>query len=176
MTIILGGRRWRVLEVHDREKVIEVTPDYAGKPPTFGGDPGEIHKKIIQRMREVLLADYLPSFLDDTAVEVLSSARASYRRSRLDDVPIKRFGDDRHLLAPWTGTVGSASLAIVLACLDYRVSTFDGILEVSSTGSRSKNLISELEDIAADTIDFTRPHTKSLWRIDFRKIPPLPRR
>ena len=153
MTIIFSGRRWRVLEIHDREKVIEVTPDYAGKPPTFGGDPGEIHKKIIQRMREVLLADYLPSFLDDTAVEVLSSARASYRRSRLDDVPIKRFGDDRHLLAPWTGTVGSASLAIVLACLDYRVSTFDGILEVSSTGSRSKNLISELEDIAADTID-----------------------
>ena len=74
-------------------------------------------------------------------------------RSRLDDVPIKRFGDDRYLLAPWTGTVGSASLAIVLACLDYRVSTFDGILEVSSTGSRSKNPITEIEDIAADKID-----------------------
>ena len=153
MTIIFVGRRWRVLEVHDREKVIEVTPDHAGKPPTFGGDPGEIHERVIQRMREVLLADNLPPFLDDTAVEVLSSARAAYGRSRLDDVPIKRFGDDRYLLAPWTGTVGSASLAIVLACLDYRVSTFDGILEVSSTGSRSKNPITEIEDIAADKID-----------------------
>ena len=104
-------------------------------------------------MREVLLADNLPPFLDDTAVDVLSSARSAYRRSRLDNVPIKRFGDDRYLLAPWTGTVGSASLAIVLACLEYRVSTFDGILEVSSTGSISKNLISELQDIAANKID-----------------------
>ena len=153
MTIIFVGRRWRVLEVHDREKVIEVTPDDAGKPPIFGGDPGEIHEKVIQRMREVLLADNLPPFLDDTAVDVLSSARSAYRRSRLDNVPIKRFGDDRYLLAPWTGTVGSASLAIVLACLEYRISTFDGILEVSSTGSRSKDLISELQDIAADKID-----------------------
>ena len=153
MTIIFVGRRWRVLEVHDREKVIEVTPDHAGKPPTFGGDPGEIHENVIQRMRDVLLADNLPPFLDDTAVEVLSSARAAYRRSRLDDVPIERFADDQHLLAPWTGTVGSASLAIVLACLDYRVSTFDGILEVSSMGSRSKDLISDVEDIAADKFD-----------------------
>ena len=153
LTIIFAGRRWRVLEVHDREKIIEVAPDHAGKPPTFGGDPGEIHERVIQRMREVLLADNLPPFLDDTAVDVLSSARSAYRRSRLDNVPIKRFGDDRYLLAPWTGTVGSASLAIVLACLEYRVSTFDGILEVSSTGSISKNLISELQDIAANKID-----------------------
>ncbi len=153
MTIILVGRRWRILEVHDRDKVIEVVSDRAGKPPTFGGDPGEIHEKVIQRMREVLLADYLPSFLDDTAVEVLSSARAAYRRSRLDDVPVQPLSDDRHLLAPWTGTVGIDSLAIVLACLDYRVSKFDGILEVSSTGSRSGSFVSELEDIAADKID-----------------------
>ena len=153
MTIILVGRRWRILEVHDRDRVIEVVPDHAGKPPTFGGDPGEIHEKVIQRMREVLLADYLPSFLDDTAVEVLSSARAAYRRSRLDDVPVQKLSDDRHLLAPWTGTIGSDSLATVLACLDYRVSTFDGIIEVSSTGSKSRSLISDLEEIAADKID-----------------------
>ena len=153
MTIIFGGRRWRVLEVHDREKVVEVTPDHAGKPPIFGGHPGEIHEKVIQKVREVLIADDLPSFLDGTAVEVLSSARAAYRRSRLDDLPIQPLAEDRYLLAPWTGTVGSASLAIVLACLDYRVSTFDGILEVSSTGSGSKDLISKLEDIAADKAD-----------------------
>ena len=104
-------------------------------------------------MRDVLLADTLLPYLDGTAAELLSSARAAYRRSRLDDVPIERFADDQHLLAPWTGTVGSASLAIVLACLDYRVSTFDGILEVSSTGSRSKDLISDVEDIAADKFD-----------------------
>ena len=153
MTIILVGRRWRILEVHDRDKVIEVTPDHAGKPPVFGGDPGEIHEKVIQRMREVLLADYLPSFLDDTAAELLSSARDAFRRSKLDDVPIQPLSDDRHLLAPWTGTVDTNSLAIVLTCLGYIVQAFDGILDVSSAKSRSKDLISDLEDIAADGMD-----------------------
>lgn len=153
MTIIFAGRRWRVLEVHDRERVIEVMPDHAGKPPSFGGDPGDVHEIVVRRMREVLLTDILPAYLDDTAVEVLSSARAAYRRSRLDDVPVQPFGDGEYLLAPWTGTVGSASLAIVLACLDYNVSTFDGILEVKSTASGSTNLFRNLEEIGADKID-----------------------
>ena len=153
LTIIFVGRRWRVVEVHDREKVIEVVPDHTGKPPVFGGDAGDIHQTVIERMRDVLRADILPSYLDKTAVEVLSSARAAYRRSGLDERPIQSLGEDRYILAPWTGTVGTASLAIVLASLDYRVGTFDGILEVFSTGSNSKNLIPELENIAAGKLN-----------------------
>ena len=153
LTIIFVGRRWRVVEVHDREKVIVVVPDRTGKPPVFGGDAGDIHQTVIERMRDVLRADILPSYLDKTAGEVLSSARAAYRRSGLDERPIQSLGEDRYLLAPWTGTVGTASLAIVLASLDYRVGTFDGILEVFSTGSNSKRLIPELENIADDKLD-----------------------
>ena len=153
LTIIFAGRRWRVLEVHDREKIIEVAPDHAGTPPIFGGDPGEIHETVIRRMRHVLLADIEPPYLDGTAAEVLSSARAAYQRSRLDDVPIQPLSDDHYLLAPWTGTVGTVSLALVLTCLGYRVGPFDGILDVSSTGSHSASLISQLTEIAAGNID-----------------------
>ena len=153
LTIIFVGRRWRVVEVHDRERVIVVVPDRTGKPPVFGGDAGDIHQTVIERMRDVLRADILPSYLNKTAVEVLSSARAAYRRSGLDERPIHSLGEGRYLLAPWTGTVGTASLAVVLASLDYRVGTFDGILEVFSTGSNSKSLIPELENIAAGKLN-----------------------
>ena len=153
LTIIFVGRRWRVVEVHDRERVIVVVPDRTGKPPVFGGDAGDIHQTVIERMRNVLHADILPSYLDKTAVEALSSARAAYRRSGLDEKPIQSLGEGRYLLAPWTGTVGTASLAVVLASLDYRVGTFDGILEVFSTGSNSKSLIPELENIAAGKLN-----------------------
>ena len=153
MTIIFVGRRWRVLEVHDKERVIEVAPDYAGKPPRFGGDAGEVHEAVIRRMRDVLLADVVPSYLDTTAAEILRSARAAYRRSGLDDEPIQPFGDDRHLLVPWTGTVGTISLALVLTCLDYRVGTYDGILDVASPRSHSGSLPSQLTGIAAREID-----------------------
>ena len=153
LTIIFCGRRWRVLEAHDREKVIEVAPDRSGKPPIFGGDPGEVHQTVIQEMRDVLLADTVPAYLDQTAAELLSSSRAAYRRSGLQEVPIQDLGDNRHLVAPWVGTVGISSLAIVLSSLGYRVGTFDGILEVSSPKSEPKNFVAEIERIAGGQID-----------------------
>ena len=153
MTIIFVGRRWRVLEVHDRERVIEVSPDHAGKPPRFGGDTGDIHEAVIRRMRDVLVADVVPSYLDNTAAEVLRSARAAYRRSGLDDVPIQPLGEDRHLLVPWTGTVGTTSLALVLTCLGCSVGPYDGILDVTSPRSHSGSLTSQLSEIAAREID-----------------------
>ena len=153
LTIIFVGRRWRIVEVHDREKVIQVSPDHAGKPPVFGGEAGDVHKKVIERMRSVLRDNIIPPYLDKTAVELLSSARAAYRRSGLDERPLLPLGEDRYLLAPWTGTVATASLAIVLASLDYRVGTFDGVLEVSSTGSNSNGLIADLENMAARKLD-----------------------
>ncbi len=153
MTIIFVGRRWRVLEVHDKERVIEVTPDYAGKPPRFGGDAGDVHEVVVRRMRDVLLADIVPPYLDNTAAEVLRFARAAYRRSGLDDVPIRPLGEDRHLLALWTGTVGTVSLALVLTCLGYRVGTYDGILDVTSPRSCTRGLSSQLGDIATGELD-----------------------
>ena len=149
LTIIFVGRRWRIVEVHDNEKIIQVTPDYAGKPPVFGGDSGDIHKKVIERMRKVLRDNIIPPYLDKTAVGLLSSSRATYRRSGLDERPLLPLGEDRYLLAPWTGTVATASLAIVLTSLDYRVETFDGVLDVYSMRSNSEGLIPDLENIAA---------------------------
>ena len=153
MTIIFVGRRWRVLEVHDKERVIEVAPDYAGKPPRFGGDAGEIHEAVIRRMRDVLQADIVPPYLDNTAADVLRSARAAYRRSGLDYVPVQPLGQNQHLLAPWAGTIGTTSLALVLTCLGCSVGTFDGFLDVTSPHSRTKNLTWQLEEIAAGKID-----------------------
>ncbi|MDE0095056.1 MAG: DEAD/DEAH box helicase [Gammaproteobacteria bacterium] len=153
MTIILVGRRWCVAEIHDTDKVVQVTPDHSGRPPVFGGDPGDIHQKVIERMREVLRDDILPAYLDKTAAEILSASRREYWRSGLDEQPIQRLGEDRYLLTPWTGTVGTASLAMVLTALDYRVGTFDGILEVVSNRASSKDLFLQLEEIAAGKLN-----------------------
>ena len=153
MTIIFVGRRWRVVEVREREKVIQVAPDHAGRPPAFGGDVGNIHTRVIERMRKVLCDDLIPRYLDKTAAEVLAAARVAYRQSRLDEKSILPLGEDKFLLAPWTGTVATGSLAIVLVSLDYRVGTFDGVLEVSSAGSSVNGLISDLESIASGKLD-----------------------
>lgn len=156
LTIIFGGRRWRVVEVYDREKIIQVSPDHAGKPPVFGGDIGDIHQRVVERMRRVLRDDTLPPYLDGTAAELLASARTTYRQSGLDERPILSLGEDRHLLAPWTGTVGTTSLAVVLASLDYRVGTYDGVLEVEAAGAGSAGLVRDLKTIAEGKVDLEK--------------------
>ena len=163
--IIFVGKRWRILEIHDRKRVIVVVPSHAGKPPSFGGDLGEVHETVIRRMCQVLLDDNMLHYLNDVAQEVLSNARYAYRQSRLDDRPILQYDIDKYLLAPWTGTVGITSLAIVLTCLDYKVTKFDGILDVSSPGFHFKRLVQQLEEIATGKVDLPnliRGRTKAL--------------
>jgi ATP-dependent Lhr-like helicase len=54
LTLILAGRRWRIVEVRDRERLIEVAPDRSGQPPLWQGDGGPIHDRVVGRMRAVL--------------------------------------------------------------------------------------------------------------------------
>ena len=152
LTIILGGRRWRVVTVHPRERIVEVAADRAGKPPLFGGDPGDVHEVVVQKMRTVLVSDDLPRYLDDTAAATLAAARAAYRRTGLEETPITRVGE-RYLLAPWTGTVATATLEIALVCLGHSVDRGEGVLGVSSPPRDSGGLIPDLKRIAADELD-----------------------
>ena len=153
LTIIFAGMRWRIEDVRDREKVIEVVPDHSGRPPVFGGDTGDIHEKVVERMRRVLRADDLPRYLDRTAAEVLASARSAYRRLDFERRPVQPIGSNRFLLAPWTGTAGTCTLAVVLASLDYRVETFDGFVEVSAEELDSVRLQHDLEKLACGKLE-----------------------
>jgi ATP-dependent Lhr-like helicase len=80
MLLIFSGRRWVVQEIHDLEKVILVKPAKSGVPPLFGGDPGMIHDRVIEKMFDILEGDFEPSYLDQAALRLLSEARATYAR------------------------------------------------------------------------------------------------
>ena len=77
MTIILSGRRWRIIAVHSREKVIEVTQDRAGTPPPFGGSGGLVHDGVVRKMKAVLSGKGMPPYLDATGARI--AGRCAYR-------------------------------------------------------------------------------------------------
>ena len=69
MTIVLSGRRW-ITEIHDRERVIEVTHDRSGRPPPFGGGSGIIHDRVVWKMKDVLSGSHiLPGYGRCTSAE-----------------------------------------------------------------------------------------------------------
>ena len=131
MTIIFSGRRWRIVDIRDKEKVIEVTADRTGRPPPFGGFSGQIHDRVIEKMMEVLSDTDLPVYIDETAARLLEDARSEFRRLDVLRRPICKIGERNCLIATWTGTVKTSTLALALRAMGYTAETYDGFLDVN---------------------------------------------
>lgn len=130
MLLIFSGRRWLVEEVLDRERVIMVSPAKAGVPPIFGGDPGNIHDRVIERMFEVLESHQCPIYLDVTALQLLDDARRNFTQLRFDPGWVVQLGKDAAVLATRSGSDRTTTLALALRAAGYTVQTHDGFLEV----------------------------------------------
>ena len=152
MTIILSGRRWRIIGVHSREKVIEVTQDRAGTPPPFGGSGGQVHDGVVQKMKAVFSGKGTPAYLDTTGAELLEDARSEFRRLGLDRRSICYTGDNGRLVATWTGTIKTSTLSLMLKSMGFKTVDHDGFLEVEDQSS-GQPLAAALEAIAGQTPD-----------------------
>ena len=147
MTIIFSGRRWRITEIHDKDKVIEVTADRTGRPPLFGGDGGLIHDRVVEKMKEVLFGTDVPAYIDGTAASLLEDARSECRRLDFVREPICQIGERSYLVATWTGTVKTSSLALALRAMGYTAETRDGFLNVYR-GEGDEPVEAAIEEIA----------------------------
>ena len=133
-TIIFSGRRWRVVAIRDKEKVIEVSADRTGRPPMFGGNAGLIHDRVIKKMKEVLSSENVPPYLDQCSTLLLEDARSEFRRLNIGDNPVCRFGKQTCLVATWAGTVKTSTLALVLRAMGYTAEVHDGFLDINEEG------------------------------------------
>lgn len=131
MTIIFSGRRWRIISIHDRDKVIEVTADRTGRPPLFGGGAESIHDRIVEKMKEVLSGTGIPAYLGLESKKLLKDARSEFLRLGLDQQPVYEINERSCLVATWAGTIKTSTLALVLQTMGYTVSTHDGFLDIS---------------------------------------------
>ena len=130
MTIVFSGRRWRITRIHDGDRVIEVTADRVGQPPKFGGAGGAIHDRVANKMREVLLGEDRPVYLDATAAILLEGARAEFRRLGFERSSVRGIGQRHSLIATGVGTIKTSTLALALRAKGYSVMTDDGFLDV----------------------------------------------
>jgi ATP-dependent helicase Lhr and Lhr-like helicase len=102
--IIFSGLRWRVLDVDDRARIVQVESAPAGRVPRFdGGEPGPIHDGLVAKMKAVFCDAALPTYLDSPAQVHLAEAREVFRLHGLVTRPVT-VDDDHILLFPWRGT------------------------------------------------------------------------
>jgi ATP-dependent Lhr-like helicase len=112
--IIFGGRRWRVISVDERRKVIEVRPAPGGRVPAFCGERGDVHDKVRQEMRTVYRDDSVPAYLDDTARSLLAEARLYFSQCNLETRHTVDCGADS-LVFTWTGDRITDTIRLMLA-------------------------------------------------------------
>lgn len=132
MTIIFSGRRWEVVEIRDREKVVVVSPSKMGVPPVFGGQGGDLHDIVVAEMRAVYMGTDVPAYLDETAARLLAEAREQFRKLGLDRSGIIEV-EDSTFLFPWAGSIALDTLALALKANGLEVSTRGVMLELAKT-------------------------------------------
>ena len=152
MTIILSGRRWRILAVHSRDKVIEVAPDQVGRPPPFGGGGGLVHDRVVEKMKTVFSDSGWPAYLDRTAGQLLEDARSEFYRLGLDRQSVCDTGDRGCLLSTWAGTIKTSTLSLKLKSMGFKTVAHDGFLEVEDPAS-GQSVATALGTIAKQTPD-----------------------
>ena len=131
MSIIFSGRRWRITKVHDTDKVIEVTADRVGRTPPFSGHGGLIHDRVVEKMRDVLSGERIPTYLDNGAKRILNDARSEFRRLGLDQQSICKTAKRGRVIATWAGSIKTSTLALRLRAMGYSVAPHDGFLDVN---------------------------------------------
>ena len=113
-TLVLAGFMWRVLSVDSERRIVEVARA-KGRGKTRWTSPGiEIHTRILQKMRQVLLSDSDFVYMTERARLRLGIARQAAQRVDLAASSVLPLADNRFLLFPWCGTRQFATLVLLL--------------------------------------------------------------
>ena len=102
--LAIAGHVWQVLDVDHKRRLIYCRQGKGSVPAYFGQCPGDLHTKILTRMRRVLQEDRQYPYLMKNAVARLEQARFTAAHSGAADKTLINLGGNMWCLLPWVGT------------------------------------------------------------------------
>jgi ATP-dependent Lhr-like helicase len=157
MLIVFAGRRWRVLQVNEPQRLIQVTRASGGKVPRFSGSGGRIHDRVRQDMRSVYQEARTPPYLDAQASELLLQGRHEFYQLGLHQQHIVA-RDGSAFLFLWTGDRIMNTISVQLQSLGLTVQNHGVAIQVE--GVTPANLYHQLQRLVdsgpADAIALAR--------------------
>ena len=102
--LAIAGHVWLVLDVDHKRHLVYCEQVKGSIPAYFGECPGDLHTKILRRMRQVLKEDRSYPYLMKNAVARLDQARYTVSHSGAADRPLINLGGNMWCLLPWVGT------------------------------------------------------------------------
>lgn len=154
---ILAGRSWVVISIDEERKTIYVNQAKSNRIPSWDGEGGNIHTKIVQRMKKVLQEDKVYLYLQKNAVDILTQAREIARTSGILEHDVIPYAEKSYYICPWIGSKELYTIANLLAYgfkekMDIRsISTTKFYLSVTSALDKS-TLINMMEKLTCENI------------------------
>ena len=102
--LAIAGHVWQVLDVDHKRRLIYCRQVKGSVPAYFGQCPGDLHTKILTRMRRVLQEDRQYPYLMKNAVARLEQARFTAAHSGAAGKTLINLGGSMWCLLPWVGT------------------------------------------------------------------------
>lgn len=116
----LAGRSWEVLEVNYNQRTVLVKRVGGRAKNEWVGSGGEVHLRVLQRMRQALLEDTEYRYLQPGAQQRLREARQLARQFHLAEKRFVPLSSDEFALFPWLGTIGFLTLIRILGHLRHK--------------------------------------------------------
>ena len=108
--LAIAGHVWVVLDIDRKRHMVYCEQVKGAIPAYFGQCPGDLHTKILQRMRRVLQEDRPYPYLMKNAAARLENARFTAARSGTAEKPLLNLGGRMWCLLPWVGTYAFLAL------------------------------------------------------------------
>ena len=111
----LAGRVWEVEELDIQRKLIYVKSVDGKMQVSWPGDVGEVHTRILERMRRVLAEDTVYPYLKPNAQKRLEVARRLARNTGMLERSLIHLGGYSYCFFPWLGTRAFRATRRILA-------------------------------------------------------------
>ena len=102
--LAIAGHVWQVLDVDHKRHLVYCQQVKGSVPAYFGQCPGDLHTKILQRMRQVLQEERSYPYLMKNAVARLEQARFTAAHAGSAEKTLINLGGKMWCLLPWVGT------------------------------------------------------------------------
>ena len=118
--LAIAGHVWRVLDIDRKRHLVYCEQVKGSVPAYFGQCPGDLHTKILRRMRQVLREDARYPYLMKNAVARLDQARFTAAHSGAAERTLINLGGNMWCLLPWVGTYAFLALErfLKIKCAD----------------------------------------------------------
>jgi len=128
--LAIAGKVWDIKEIDIKKKQVFVTPVKGVVPAFFGLCPGDIHNRVLLKMRDILFGYKSYPFLRPGAVTRLEEGRHYAAMAKMPESQLISLGGDGWVFFPWLGTYG------FMACeriIKIRLGKAAGITAVESS-------------------------------------------